>query len=192
MNLDRLQAERDVAEARAQRFNATLSASYGFNSVQVNDLGDVYQSDNRATGSTVRLNFNLPILDGGRNKARMNVAYERQKLTAFNIDQNRINFEQEIANAVRNFQQIVEQITLSKKSEEIALKRFEITNGRYLAGKVDILTLSDAREAKDRAIRNYVSALQQYWDAYYELRTLTLYDFKNECFTLQRTFRVRS
>ena len=136
-------------------------------------------SEFNAPGSLFRLNFNVPILDGGRNKARMNEAYERQKLTEFTVDQSMITFEQEISNAVRNFKQIIEQIELAKKSEEIALKRFEITNGRYLAGKVDILTLTNARSGKDQAIRSYVSALQQYWDAYYELRTLTLYDFKD-------------
>ncbi|KYG84847.1 hypothetical protein AWW67_02025 [Roseivirga seohaensis] len=177
--LDRLQAERNVASARATRFNVSISASYGYNSAQRDELNEVYQSSNVAAGSQFRLSFNLPILDGGRNKARMNQAYEQQKLTEFTIDQNMITFDQEIANAVRNFQQIIEQIELAKKSEEIALKRFEITNGRYLAGKVDILTLTNARTSKDSAIRNYVLALQQYWDAYYELRTLTLYDFKD-------------
>tara|TARA_A100000171_G_scaffold51813_1_gene67487 strand:- start:908 stop:2419 length:1512 start_codon:yes stop_codon:yes gene_type:complete len=178
--LQRLNAERSVADARARRFNVSITGSYGYNSAQTNDLGGVYESSNTAAGSQFRLDFNIPILDGGRNKARMNVAREQQKLTEFNVDQNMITFEQEISNAVRNFKQIIEQIALAKKSEEIALKRFEITNGRYLAGKVDILTLANARTSKDGAIRSYVSALQQYWDAYYELRTLTLYDFKND------------
>ena len=80
---------------------------------------------------------------------------------------------------VRNFDQIRQQIEIAAKRQEIALKGFEITNGRYLAGKVSILNLSDARTAKDSAIRGYISALQQYWDAYYELRNLTLYDFQN-------------
>jgi len=177
--LQRLNAERQVADARARRFNVSVSASYGYNSAQTNDLSGVYESSNTAGGSQFRLNFNVPILDGGRNKARMNEARERQKLTEFTVDQNMITFEQEISNAVRNFEQIIEQITLSKKSEEIALRSFEITNGRYLAGKVGILDLARARTSKDQAIRSYVASLQQYWDAYYELRTLTLYDFKD-------------
>lgn len=177
--IDKLTAERAVADARARRFNASLTASFGYNSAQVNNLSGVYDGENVGTGSRVNLIFQLPILDGGRNKARMNVARENLKLTQFNIEQNEINFEQEIANAVRNFDQIRNQIEISEKAQEIALKGFEITNGRYLAGKVGILELNRARESKDSAIRNYVSALQQYWDAYYELRTLTLYDFQS-------------
>lgn len=176
--LDRLAAERNLAEARARRFNASLSATFGYVSPQVNDLSGVYSGNNLAAGSTVRLNFNLPILDGGRNRARMNQARENQKLTEFNIEQNQVNFEQEIANAVRNFDQILSQIEIAEKRQEIAQKGFEITNGRYLAGKVGILDLNNARDTKDSAIRNYIDALRQYWDAYYELRTLTLYDFR--------------
>ncbi len=177
--IQRLNAERQVADARARRFNASLNASFGYNSAQTNDLNGVYNGANVATGSRVTLGFALPILDGGRNKARMNQARERQKNTEFTVEQNMINFEQEIANAVRNFGQIVSQIEISLKRQEIALKGFEITNGRYLAGQVQILELNNARDTKDSAIRNYISALQQYWVAYYELRSLTLYDFKN-------------
>ncbi|WP_268122398.1 TolC family protein [Roseivirga pacifica] len=176
--LSRLEVERQVAQARAQRFRADLTASFGYNSQQVSTLDSIY-SGNNASGSTVRLTFSIPILDGGRNRARMKQAHERQRLTEFTIEQDLINFEQEIANAVRNFAQIRDQIEIAEKRQEIALKRFEITNGRYLAGKVDILDLSNARTSKDESIRSYINALQQYWDAYYELRNLTLYDFQN-------------
>lgn len=177
--ISRLEQERSVAEARAARFNANLSASFGFSSNQSTGLGDVYDFGNNNSASRVTLTFALPILDGGRNRARMNRAREFQKLNDFNQEQNQINFEQEITNAVRNFDQIRDQIAIAKKREEIALKRFEITNGRYLAGKVGILDLTNARSGKDTAIRSYISALQQFWDAYYELRNLTLYDFQN-------------
>ncbi|MBO3700226.1 TolC family protein [Roseivirga sp. E12] len=176
--LQRLQAQRTVAEARARRFNASLSASFGYVSPQVNDLSGVYSGNNLAAGSTVRLNFNMPILDGGRNRARMNQALESQKRVEFNIEQNQVNFEQEIANSIRNFEQIRTQIEISLKRQEIAQRGFEVTNGRYLAGKVGILELNNARDTKDSAIRNYIDALRQYWNAYYELRTLTLYDFR--------------
>ena len=171
----RLEARQGIANAKAQRFSADFFASFGYNN-QAIDFGDIYQDPN--TQSVVRLGFNLPILDGGRNKARMGQAQAQARLTEFNIEQSRINFEQEILTAVRNFDQIRNQIEISKKGEEIAIKRFEITNSRYLIGKIDILTLTNARNAKDAAIRTYIGALRQYWEAYYQLRSLTLYDFQ--------------
>ncbi len=176
--IDRLEAERGIATARARRFNATVSASFGYNSVQTNSIGDVYDPLNTASGGTFRLNFNMPILDGGRNKAGMNQARASQQLTEFTIEQNQITFEQEIATAVRNFVQLKTQIDIALKRQDIALRRFEITNSRYLAGKVGILDLGNARTSKDSSIRGYIAALRQYWNAYYELRTLTLYDFQ--------------
>ena len=174
----RLEAERGIAQARAARFSASLNASYGYVSAQTNNLSGIYDGNNVAAGSRVSLNFFLPILDGGRNKARMNQAREQQNLTEFNIEQEQVTFEQTIANAVRNFDQILSQIQIALKRQEIAQRGFEVTNGRYLAGKVGILELNNARDTKDSAIRNYIDALRQYWDAYYELRTLTLYDFR--------------
>lgn len=175
----RLEAERGIADARAARFSASLNASYGYVSAQTAQFSGVYDGSNLAGGSRVSLNFFLPILDGGRNKARMNQARERQNLTEFNIQQEQVSFEQTIGTAVRNFDQILSQIQIATKRQEIAQRGFEVTNGRYLAGKVGILELNNARDTKDSAIRNYIDALRQYWDAYYQLRELTLYDFKN-------------
>lgn len=172
----RLEADQFVANARAQRFNADLVASFGLNG-QNESFSNLY--DNLNNQSIVQLSFNLPILDGGRNRARMGQAMAQKQVTEFNIEQSRVTFEQEVLTAVRNFEQIRNQIDISKRGEEIALKRFDITNNRYLIGKVDILTLTNARNAKDQAIRTYISSLRQYWEAYYELRSLTLYDFLN-------------
>jgi Outer membrane efflux protein len=177
--IDRLNAQRGVANAKARRFNASISASFGYNSAQTSSIGDIYDPIYTAAGGTFSLNFNMPLLDGGRNKARMNQARENEKLTEFTIEQNQITFEQEISTAVRNFGQMKSQIEIAQKRQVIALKGFDISNSRYLAGKVDILDLSSARTSKDSSIRQYISALSQYWDAYYGLRTLTLYDFQN-------------
>ncbi|MBT3302867.1 MAG: hypothetical protein HN921_02875 [Bacteroidetes bacterium] len=52
---------------------------------------------------------------------------------------------------------------------------------RYLIGKIDITDLNLAQEEKDMARKNYISTLRLYWDSYFEIRRLTLFDFlKNE------------
>lgn len=170
----RLEAQRSVAEARAGRFDANLFASFGYNN-QGLSISDVY--NNPDAQSRIRLGFNLPILDGGRNKARMRTAMARQQLTEFQVEQDSINFAQEISTAVRNFGQIRNAIDIAKKGEEIAQKRFEISNNRYLIGKIDILQYTTALNDKDAAQKGYINSLRQYWDAFYQMRQLTLYDF---------------
>jgi outer membrane protein TolC len=45
-------------------------------------------------------------------------------------------------------------------------------------GRIGIDNLYIAQNEKDQAKTQYVQALRQYWQAYYQLRRLTLYDFE--------------
>lgn len=176
-NIRKLQAESQVAQAKGDRFDLNLNASYGYSNAAGN-FSDVYQNPNQQ--AIVNLTVGVPILDWGRNKARMGQAKANQKLVDYTVDQEVINFEQEIFTQVKNFQQLKNRILISEKADEVAAKRYEISRQRYLSGKVDITNLNIAQQEKDSNRRSYIQSLQQYWIAYYELRQLTLYDFQNE------------
>lgn len=170
----RLRAKRSVAEARALRFKADVEASFGLNN-QAPAFPELYAQPNNQ--SVINITFNLPILDGGRNRARMGRALASQQLTEFQVEQDMIKFEQEITTAVRNFEQIFQTVEISKKRDEIAQKRFDISNNRYLNGKISILQYTQALKDKDQAKKGYITTLRQFWNAYYQMRSLTLYDF---------------
>ncbi|MEM6844813.1 MAG: TolC family protein, partial [Bacteroidota bacterium] len=58
---------------------------------------------------------------------------------------------------------------------------YEIAKQRFLIGKITIVELNDALEKKDNARQQYIQSLNDFWEAYYTLRLLTLYDFsRNE------------
>ncbi|WP_215224570.1 TolC family protein [Echinicola shivajiensis] len=173
----RLEAEEQVAQAKGQRFNMDLNASYGYNNA-ANNLSGVYQDPNQQ--AIVNLSVRVPILDWGRNKARMGIATANQDLVNYTLEQEVITFEQEIFTQVKNFQQLKDRIVISEKADVVAAKRYEISRQRYLSGKVSITDLNIAQTQKDDNKRRYISALREYWAAYYELRQLTLYDFQNE------------
>lgn len=59
----------------------------------------------------------------------------------------------------------------------MAAKRFEVALNRYVIGRITIDNLYVAQTEKDQALGNFVQALRGYWQAYYRLRRLTLYDF---------------
>jgi outer membrane protein TolC len=173
----RLQAERDLAQARGNRFQTSVSAAYGLNNNGV-VLNDVYQ--NPLEQQQVSLSFSIPVLNWGRNKAMMKRAIANKKLTDYIIDQDAVTFEQDIMTLVRQFELLRLQIEITKKSDQVASERYNVAQNRYLIGKIDITNLNIALEEKDNAKTGYVEALKSFWTSYYQLRRLTLYDFANK------------
>ncbi len=173
----RIEAERDVAQARKQRFETNLIASYGLNTASDN-FGDAY-SDPRDQ-QRIDIGLAVPILDWGRNKARIQTALANQELNAYVLEQDIQNFEQEVITLVRQFEVLRNQLRISKKSDEVADERYQVAQNRYLTGKVGITDLNIALNEKDAAKRSYIKALRDFWVAYFDLRRLTLYDFANK------------
>lgn len=170
----RLESERQVAEARGERFEADVRASYGLNNNGL-AFGDIYQSPTEQ--QRFSLGFSLPVLDWGRNKAMMRQAMALKKLTDFTIAQEEVDFDQQIFTLVRQFEMLRLQLEITKKSDEVAAERYNVAQNRYLIGKIDITDLNLALTQKDAAKTNYLQALRQFWTSYYDLRMLTLYDF---------------
>jgi outer membrane protein TolC len=172
----KLEAEREVAQARGQRFQTNLTAAFGLNNNGL-ALNDIYQDPTQQ--QTFALTLNVPIVDWGRNQARMQTAIANKKLNDYVIAQDEVNFEQEIITQVRQFDVLISQIEITKKSDEVAQERYMVSQNRYLIGKIDITNLNIALTEKDNAKRSYVGALRSFWTSYYDLRRLTLYDFSN-------------
>lgn len=170
----KIEADREVAQARGQRFQINLSASYGLNN-SGDQLDQVYTEP--LSQQRINVGFNVPVLDWGRNRARMRTALANQKLNDYVIAQDEIIFEQEIITNVAQFEVLLSQIDITKKSDEVAQERYLVSQNRYLIGKIDITNLNIALNEKDAAKRSYVTALRSFWNSYYALRRLTLFDF---------------
>jgi outer membrane protein TolC len=170
----RIEADKEVAEAKGRRYPATLSAAYGLNNNGL-VMNDVYE--NPTQQQQFNLTFSVPVLDWGRNKSFMKTAMANKKLNDYVIAQDEVNFEQEIMTKVRQFEMLRLQIEITKKSDEVAAERYNVAQNRYLIGKIDITDLNIALNEKDQAKTSYISSLKTFWNAYYDLRALTLYDF---------------
>lgn len=172
----RIEADREVAEARGRRYPTTLTAAYGLNNNGL-QVGDVYQDPTQQ--QQFNLSFSIPVLDWGRNKSFMKTALANKKLNDYVIAQDEVNFEQEVITRVRQFDMLRLQIEITRKSDEVAAERYNVAQNRYLIGKIDITDLNIALREKDEARTSYISSLKAFWNAYYDLRALTLYDFAN-------------
>ncbi|MFC3880175.1 TolC family protein [Algoriphagus namhaensis] len=171
-----LEAEALIAQAKGERISMQLNASYGYNNAAFT-FPEIYQNPN--TQALVNLGLSVPILDWGRNKARVSQAQANQRLVEYTVEQERINFEQEIFTKVKNFIMMRERLGVTRVSDEVAQKRYDIALKRYQTGNVTITDLNIAQGEKDSNKRAYFSSLKDFWMAYYELRALTLYDFEN-------------
>ena len=102
-----------------------------------------------------------------------------EELEKTSIEQERIDFEQNIYLKIMQFAMQENQLDIAAKSDTVAQKRFNVTQQRYMIGKVnDVRELNNAQIDNDRAKKSYYTALWDYWRNYYDIRRITLYDFK--------------
>ncbi len=171
------EADAEVARARGTRYEVDLSGGFGLNNIG-NSVADLYQDPARQ--QFVNLTFNVPLVDWGRRRAMMQSAYANKRLNDYLIAQDEVLFEQEILTQVRQFEMLQLQIEITKKADEVAFERYNVTQNRYLIGKIDITNLNIALNEKDQAKRSYIGALKSFWTAFFDLRRLTLYDFAEQ------------
>jgi len=172
----RLEAEQQLAEVKGtNRLQVNLRANFGLNrrSEEYTTLFQDYDQQ-----QNVSLTLGLPIFDWGVTKSRRKMAEADLDLVENDIEQEKQAFEQEILLHTLNWSNQRDFLATSEKAKEIALKRYDITQKRYVLGKITITDLNLAQSEKDKAVVDYLNSLEKFWVDYYTLRRLTLYDFK--------------
>ena len=172
-----LQAEAQVERDKAETgINGSLSGEIGLTGFGTTAT-DAYST--LLDQEVVTMRLTIPIADWGKAKARYEIAKSSYDLINFNNGLDKINFENEVKIAVQQFELVKQNVELSKQSYEISQKRYDLTKKRYVIGKVDItqLNLSDVEQESQR--KAYAAAINLFWNAYYKIRSLTLYDFIN-------------
>jgi len=173
-----LQAQSNVAQAKAEKgLNANLVASFGLRD-QDKDFDLAYAQSNQQ--QSVRLGITLPILDWGLGRGRYKMAQSNLELAQVQNEQALNDFEQNLLLDVDQFNLQAQQVAIAAQSDTVAMRMYEVTKARFLIGKIAVLDLNNADTRKDQNRRAYVQALQNYWNYFYNLRSLALYDFINK------------
>lgn len=173
----RLEAEQSVAEARGNtNYNFNLSANFGINR-QASEFNTAYATP-YAQQQNISVGINIPIIDWGQARSQIRRAQANRDLQEVNIRQDEINFEQEIFLQVMQFNAQYQRLEIAAKADTVAQKRYEVARQRYLTGKISITDINIAQSEKDRAKQSYIQELRNFWQAYYTLRRLTLFDFE--------------
>lgn len=172
---DILEAERDLDKThRESMFQASFSASVGFNQAASN-FRDAYRDPLRQ--DMVALSISIPILDWGVRKGKYRMAKNNLSVIEISSRQSEVAVEQSVVMAVNDFNLQQELILSAEYALELAESAYAKTMTRFIEGNTDMNTLTLASNRKDEANKNYISALENYWLSYYQIRRLTLYDF---------------
>ncbi len=149
-------------------------ASFGLNNTATN-ISSVYispQSQQRFT-----IGFNIPITDWGKRRNSFAIARLEQEQTAINIKQEEEKLLLEIRFIADKLAILKNNINQSLSLDTLSQKRFAITNRLFQSGKVSLFELQASQIEKDNSRRNYIAALQEFWENWYLLKAKTLLSF---------------
>lgn len=156
-------------------FNASLSASVGFNQV-AKTFNDVYSNPLRQ--DIVGLTISIPLIDWGVRKGRYNMAKNNLNIVELTAQQDELRMEEDVIMTVGDFMVQQQMIGSAKEAMELANMAYEQTQERFIIGKADINSLTLSTNRRQEAQRNYVGSLRNYWQSYFKIRKLTLFDFE--------------
>ena len=176
--LDSVAARRSVTEARLGNFfGASIDASYGVN--QTNSLfSQAYVSP--LPRQSLQMQVKMPIFQWGGGRADVQAARADQAQAASSARARREQLAEDARYAALQLTQSRRMLLIAAKADTVAQKRFEVAKNRYVIGKIGVSDLYIAQNEKDQALEAYVQALRSYWNNYYRLRRVTLYDFEQK------------
>lgn len=171
-----MEAEQTLDKTKKEAmFNASMSASFGFNQVSdkfSNVYRDLMQQD------VVSVSLSIPLVDWGVRKGKKNMAKNNLNVVKISSEQESLSLEEDVIMTVSDFNIQQSLIGSAEEALDLAQMAYAQTKQRFMIGKADINSLTLSQNRQQEAQRNYISALQNYWLSYYKIRKLTLHDFE--------------
>ncbi|WP_298487564.1 TolC family protein [uncultured Maribacter sp.] len=158
-------------------FQANIQASLGFNQ-RAESINQFYSD--LLNQEHVNASITIPIIDWKKRKSEVNLAMHRSNVIKSDNTIKRFNLEQNMIQNIESFNFQKNTLSMTKATSEMALEVYEINRKRFLLGKLDVNNLIISQNRKDSAIRENYKALRQYWEKYYLIRKMTLYNFETD------------
>lgn len=174
MRRRQLEADYEVAKAKGNLREINLFLQVGYTGTDMR-MGDAYT---RLKGNQLaQVGFSIPLLDWGRRRGKVKVAESNRRVTQSRLRQESMNFNQELFVLVERFCNQQSQLAIATRTNTIARKRYDTNVQTYLIGKISTLDLNDSQSKKDESMRQYINELYKFWSYWYQLRSLTLWDY---------------
>ncbi len=169
-------AERELTQAkRSTGLATTLSGSFGLSN-NAEELPGVY--DQPVKQRELRLSMSIPILDWGRSSSQVKLAESERDLVIYDVEQDQRDFERGVMVEVELFNLLQDQINTAEEADKVAANGYQIALKKFQNGEISITDLNIALSERESAKRDYIASIEKYWESYYLIRILTLYDFE--------------
>lgn len=169
-----LEAEYQVAKAKGDMRQISLFAQIGFTGTD-HELSPSYS--NLRGNQVVEIGIKIPLIDWGKRRGAVKTAQSNQRVVESRLRQETMNFNQDLFILVERFNNQREQLKIAERADTIATQRYLTNVETYLIGKISTLDLNDSQVKKDESRQQYVNELFRFWYYYYQLRSLTLWDY---------------
>lgn len=173
-----LEADYEVAKAKGNLREISLFAQIGYTGTD-GDFGGAYR--NLKDNQVVQVGIKIPLLDWGKRRGKVKVAESNRQVVESRLRQETMNFNQDLFILVERFNNQQQQVEIAALADTIAQKRYHTNVETFIIGKISTLDLNDSQAKKDAQRQEYVNELYLYWYYYYQLRSLTLWDYAHRC-----------
>jgi outer membrane protein TolC len=96
----------------------------------------------------------------------------------YDVEKDIKDFERGVIVQVEQFGLLRDQINTAREADKVAENGYLIALRKFQSGEISITDLNISLSERESAKRDYITAIESYWESYYRLRILTLYDFE--------------
>lgn len=105
------------------------------------------------------------------------MAESNREVVESRIRKEQMEFDQNIFMLVERYNNQRRQLEIAQRADTIAAARYRTNLETFMVGKISTLDLNDSQLSKDESRQTMIERMYQYWSYYYQIRSLTLWDF---------------
>ncbi len=169
-----LEADYQVAKAKGDQRQIMLYAQIGYTGTS-DRFNEAY--DRLKDNQVVEVGFKIPLLDWGKRRGKVKVSESNREVVQSRLRKEQMEFDQNIFILVERFNNQRRQLENSLRADTIARQRYTTNVETFMIGKISTLDLNDSQVSKDESRQAYINQLYLYWNYYYQLRSVALWDF---------------
>lgn len=170
------ESNRDIEEAEKDRgVSFHVSASLGLNNTAETFSGLQYNFLDR---ELLSIGFNMPITDWGRRQINRQLANIQLEELEKNLAQEERQITRQVTELHRRYQYLKAKRHVDETALQTAGDIYESVRNQYLRGQTDWVGLQQSRLSLDNATLTYYQTRSEAVKIYYQLRSITLYDFE--------------